>query len=101
MEKLFSISNKLLLAPMVRLGSTPFRVLCLRHGADYVFTEEIIAYKLVSCERIYNADLNTFDYVSKKDKSTVLRVSEAEKGRLFLQIGAADRKTALEAALIV
>ena len=34
------------LAPMVKCGTLPLRLLALRYGADYVYTEEIIAYKL-------------------------------------------------------
>lgn len=34
--------NKLILAPMVRIGTLPTRVLSLRHGADLVYTEELI-----------------------------------------------------------
>lgn len=34
--------NKVILAPMVRIGTLPTRVLSLRFGADLVYTEEII-----------------------------------------------------------
>jgi tRNA-dihydrouridine synthase 2 len=73
METKFSVVNKLLLAPMVRIGTLPFRLLSLNHGADIVYTEEIIAKKLMHCEKIYNSDLDTNDYVSTKDGSLVLR----------------------------
>ncbi len=70
----FSIINKLLLAPMVRIGTTPFRRLVLKYGADYVFTEEIIAKKLEYCDRKYNKTLGTWDYVSTRDGVVVLRI---------------------------
>ena len=35
-----------MLAPMVRCGTLPLRLLALRFGADYVYTEELIAFKL-------------------------------------------------------
>jgi tRNA-dihydrouridine synthase 2 len=73
MESNFKIVNKLLLAPMVRINTLPFRLLALKYGADIVFTEEIIAKKLCVCEKIYNKDLNTNDYLSSKDGSLVLR----------------------------
>lgn len=32
-------TNKVLLAPMVRIGTLPMRLLALRHGADIVYSE--------------------------------------------------------------
>jgi tRNA-dihydrouridine synthase 2 len=101
-ENTFSLHKKLYLAPMVRIGTTPFRLLALKHGADIVFTEEIIAKKLMHCEKVYNKDLNTNDYISLRDGSLVLRVHpEIEKGKLILQIGASDANDAVKAALVV
>lgn len=102
MENKFAIDfkNKLLLAPMVRINTTPFRLLCLNYGADILFTEEIIAKKLRYCERIYNQDLKTFDYISTKDGQMVLRITEEEKSKLILQIGASDPEDALLAAQV-
>lgn len=73
MENTFNIKNKLLLAPMVRINQLPFRLLALKNGADIIYTEEIIAAKLVNCEKFYNKDLGTNDYISKRDQSLVLR----------------------------
>lgn len=70
----FSILNKLLLAPMVRIGTAPFRLLVNKYGADLIFTEEIIAKKLITCEKIYNKTLGTNDYVSTRDGFVVLRI---------------------------
>lgn len=70
----FSILNKLILAPMVRIGTTPFRLLAMKHGADLIFTEEIIAKKLIYCEKVYNKTLGTNDYVSVRDGYVVLRI---------------------------
>ena len=57
------------LAPMVRLGTLPLRVMALRHGADAVFSEEIIDRKLASCCRIQDDRLNTIDFIpAKSDK---------------------------------
>jgi tRNA-dihydrouridine synthase 2 len=104
MEKLINknlkISKKLILAPMVRIGSTPFRLLSLKHGADLIFTEEIIAKKLRYSEKIYNEDLKTNDYLSTKDGSLVMRIHPEEKGKLILQIGASDPEDALQATLL-
>ena len=78
-SKNFDILNKLLLAPMVRIGTTPFRLLVNKYGADLIFTEEIIAKKLITCEKIYNKTLGTNDYVSKKDGFVVLRIKVITK----------------------
>lgn len=49
--------NKLILAPMVRVGTLPMRLLALRHGADIVYTEELIDYKLIKTKRRVNGKL--------------------------------------------
>lgn len=100
-ESKFTVQDKLILAPMVRIGTTPFRVLALRNGADLVFTEELIANKLANTQRVYNELLDTIDYVSEKDGNVVLRITKEERDRLVLQIGANDPDIALKAALKV
>eukprot|EP00357_Protocruzia_adherens_P022103 CAMPEP_0115035900 /NCGR_PEP_ID=MMETSP0216-20121206/41772_1 /TAXON_ID=223996 /ORGANISM="Protocruzia adherens, Strain Boccale" /LENGTH=400 /DNA_ID=CAMNT_0002415565 /DNA_START=153 /DNA_END=1355 /DNA_ORIENTATION=- len=90
-------SNKLMLAPMVRMGGLPFRLLNLRHGADLVYSEEIIDLKLSNCQRIENKYLNTIDYVSLKDFSVVFRTCQEEKEKLVLQIGTANGNNAIAA----
>ena len=47
-------SNALGLAPMVRVGTLPFRLLSLRYGAKLVYTEEIIDHKMLECTRVEN-----------------------------------------------
>ena len=39
-----------ILAPMVRIGTLPTRLLCLREGASLVYTEEIIGHRLMNCK---------------------------------------------------
>lgn len=102
MNKLI-FQNGIVLAPMVRLGTTPFRLLCLRHGADIVFTEELISFKLAYCQRVENKSLNSIDFVIDKNnkKSLVLRIANEERGKIIVQIGANDPDIALKAALVV
>ena len=38
-KKVLEYSNKLILAPMVRVGTLPMRLLALRYGADIVYGE--------------------------------------------------------------
>ena len=95
------ISSKLILAPMVRIGTLPFRLLSIKYGADIVYTEEIIAKKLMNCYKSYNKDLDVNEYISIRDGSLVLRIHPEERGKLVLQIGASDPEDALKAALLV
>lgn len=46
--------GNVVLAPMVRAGTLPFRLLCHYFGADAVYGEEIIAVKIAQCERVVN-----------------------------------------------
>ena len=50
--------NKVILAPMVRVGTLPMRMLALKYGADLVYTEEIIDYRLLRCKRIKNGKVS-------------------------------------------
>jgi tRNA-dihydrouridine synthase 2 len=49
-----SYAARLALAPMVRGCTLPTRLLALRNGADLVWSEELIDYKMVSegCPRV-------------------------------------------------
>lgn len=103
-------TGKICLAPMVRSGELPTRLMALKHGADLVWSPEIIDKKLRRCIRIENEDLKTIDFVEarngqvptpKPGKSVpvVFRTDRAkEKGRLILQLGSADPEIAVEAA---
>lgn len=42
-----SYANALILAPMVRGGTLPTRLLALSYGADLVYSEELIDLKMV------------------------------------------------------
>lgn len=46
--------NKICLAPMVKIGTLPTRLLALRYGADLVYTEEIIDFKFLASYRYEN-----------------------------------------------
>ncbi|KAL7054642.1 hypothetical protein AAHC03_025909 [Spirometra sp. Aus1] len=89
--------QRFVLAPMVRVSTHPMRLLALRYGATYVYTEEIIDFKLLRTTRVENAKLGTVDFVHP-DGTVVFRTSAEEKGKVILQLGTADAKRALEAA---
>lgn len=46
--------NKVMLAPMVRIGTLPTRLLALDYGAGVVYGEEIIDFKIMRCKRLEN-----------------------------------------------
>ncbi|CAI4221468.1 unnamed protein product [Auanema sp. JU1783] len=94
----FDYSNKVMMAPMVRAGRTPLRVLALDYGADVCYTEEIVDQKLLSCNRVENEALGTIDYCMLDD--VVLRVApKQEKNKCVLQIGTNNGKNAAEVAV--
>ncbi|KAL5467644.1 hypothetical protein EMCRGX_G031905 [Ephydatia muelleri] len=54
MSSRLTYSNKAILAPMVRIGTLPARLLALKYGADIVYSEELIDHKMLQCRRIAN-----------------------------------------------
>ena len=57
--------GKMIMAPMVKIGTTPARLVALDYGADIVYTEEIIDWRLLRSTRIENPVLNTVDYIDR------------------------------------
>ncbi|VDM51673.1 unnamed protein product [Angiostrongylus costaricensis] len=92
-------ANKVIMAPMVRAGRTPLRLLALKYGADLCYTEEIIDQKLLSSTRVVNNILNTVDYALVDD--IVLRIAPGEIGRCVLQIGTNSGTRATQVARMV
>ncbi|KAL8117857.1 uncharacterized protein LOC141723733 [Apium graveolens] len=93
--------NKLVLAPMVRVGTLPFRLLSAEYGADITYGEEIIDHKLIKCERRVNDVLGSIDVVEKGTEAVVFRTCDEEKSRVVFQMGTSDAVRALTAAQIV
>ncbi|SCU93009.1 LAFA_0F14202g1_1 [Lachancea sp. 'fantastica'] len=102
-----SYAGKLVLAPMVRAGELPTRLLALKFGADLVWSPEIIDKKLIQCKRIENKTLGTVDFVAPgnqehKPPSVVFRTfPEAEAGKLIFQMGSSTPQLAVQAAKVV
>lgn len=46
--------DKIILAPMVRVGTLPMRLLALDYGADLVYSEELIDWKFLRSVRREN-----------------------------------------------
>ncbi|XP_065094546.1 tRNA-dihydrouridine(20) synthase [NAD(P)+]-like [Ochlerotatus camptorhynchus] len=99
MKRSLDYKNKVILAPMVRVGTLPMRLLALSYGADIVYTEEIIDWKLLKSERRVNDVLKTIDYVDKTDGTIIFRTCDQEKGKVVLQLGTANAERALQVGL--
>lgn len=86
---------------MVRVGTLPMRLLALEFGADLVYSEELIDWKLLKCKRKKNLVLDTTDFIDEVDGSVIFRTCHKEKGKVILQIGTANFERALETAKLV
>ncbi|KAJ1446778.1 hypothetical protein M885DRAFT_545274 [Pelagophyceae sp. CCMP2097] len=77
------------LAPMVRACTTPLRAQALLYGADVVYSEELIAKRVLACSR----RVPRTGWVDLLDPSgsLCLRVdTDLERNRLVIQLGVAD-----------
>ncbi|XP_066523384.1 tRNA-dihydrouridine(20) synthase [NAD(P)+]-like [Hoplias malabaricus] len=95
-----TFNNKLILAPMVRVGTLPMRLLALDYGADIVYCEELIDLKMVQCERVVNDVLETVDFIAP-DERVMFRTCSKEKRHVVFQMGTADPERALAVAKLV
>ena len=105
--------GKVVLAPMVRSGEMPSRLLALKYGADLVWGPETVDKAIIGTTRKVNAHAGTVDFSrfsnngskgpSEDQKESVLyRIHPEREGkRLVYQIGTASPKLAVEAAKIV
>ncbi|KAJ9468980.1 tRNA-dihydrouridine(20) synthase [Diplonema papillatum] len=117
-ERADLFSGKVVCGPMVRVSNLAFRLLAARSGAGAVFTEELVAQKLVKTERTFNPSSGAIEYILteptgklKQKKliqtlvfSTLARRHPAdhpEGAPLVLQLGSNDPEAALAAALHV
>src|SRR5688572_21137697 len=90
--------NKTILAPMVRVGILPFRLLARDLGADIVYSEELIDKKLIKTKRVVNEQLGTIEYVDEKNGKPVYQTCPLDGPTTVLQIGTADPDLAVQAA---
>ncbi|KAJ0977789.1 hypothetical protein J5N97_013263 [Dioscorea zingiberensis] len=93
--------NKLVLAPMVRVGTLPFRLLAAQYGADITYGEEIIDHKMIKCDRHINEYLGTTDFVERGTKNVVFRTCHEERNRVVFQMGTSNAARALATAQLV
>ncbi|KAJ5820186.1 hypothetical protein N7474_005777 [Penicillium riverlandense] len=100
------------LAPMVRSGELPSRLLALKYGADLVWGPETIDRSLIGSERRVNPRNGTIEFTrmpsnsgrsEKPPKESVLyRIDPVrEKGKLIFQMGTANPELAVQCAKVV
>ncbi|ORX45902.1 FMN-linked oxidoreductase [Hesseltinella vesiculosa] len=93
----FDYYNKVFLAPMVRVGTLPMRLLALEYGADLVWTEELVDKRIIGSVRKFNPATGATEYW--KGKALCFATHPDERGKVILQLGTACPDMALEAAL--
>ncbi|KAI2635192.1 tRNA-dihydrouridine synthase [Xylaria nigripes] len=106
--------GKVVLAPMVRTGELPTRLLALHYGADLVWGPETVARAMIGTTRRYNPETKTIDWTRKPSQgskipegaevrdSIIFRMHpEKETGKLIFQIGTSDPEVAVQAARLV
>ena len=92
-----------ILAPMVRVGTLPTRLLTLKEGATLVYTEEIIDHRLMNCKKfeISNNGVDWIDFKLSDIDNPVFQTCSEEKSKVILQLGTASPQRAVKAAKLV
>ncbi|KAL8674051.1 MAG: hypothetical protein Q9168_001538 [Polycauliona sp. 1 TL-2023] len=105
--------GKVVLAPMVRSGELPSRLLALHYGADLVWGPETIDKAMIGTTKRTNPVSSTIDYTRTPSntsrtqglaarESYIYRLHPArESRRLIFQIGTSSASGAVEAATLV
>ncbi|KAI7962113.1 hypothetical protein MJO28_000207 [Puccinia striiformis f. sp. tritici] len=89
------------LAPMVRIGTLPTRLLALEYGANLVWGPEIVDKAIIGSTRIVDETSGTIQYTKNNGTSSIWQTHPIEKSRLIYQIGSANKELALSAAQTV
>lgn len=105
--------GKVVLAPMVRSGELPSRLIALKYGADLVWGPETIDRAIMGAARRINPRNNTIEFTripsnnhAHPDQppkvSIIYRIDpDKEKGKHIFQIGTASPELAVQAAKVV
>lgn len=105
--------NKIVLAPMVRSGELPSRLLALKYGADLVWGPETVDKSMIGTTRRFNPITSTVDFTRLPSNSSrvpppiqresvIYRLHPAREGRqLIFQIGTSSPTHAVKAAKLV
>lgn len=105
--------DKVVLAPMVRSGELPSRLLALKYGADLVWGPETVDMSMIGTTKRFNPTTSTIDFTRLPSNSSkipppvqreslIYRLHPALEGkRLIFQLGTASPALAVKAAKLV
>ena len=105
--------GKVVLAPMVRSGELPSRLLALKYGADLVWGPETVDKSMIGTTKRFNPTTSTIDFTRfpsnpsrpqppVQKENLIYRLHPTRENRkLIFQIGTASPETAVEAAKLV
>ena len=105
--------GKVVLAPMVRSGELPSRLLALKYGADLVWGPETVDRSMIGTTKRFNPITSTIDFTRLPSNSSGIQPAlqresliyrlhpTREKGKLIFQLGTASPEKAVEAAKLV
>ncbi|GAA5946594.1 hypothetical protein JCM3765_000312 [Sporobolomyces pararoseus] len=88
------------LAPMVRIGTLPFRLLSLEFGAQIVWGPEIVDKAIIGSTRTVNPRTGVVSFV-KNNRSIFECHPSIEKSRLIFQLGTSDPILAVKALKVI
>lgn len=89
----------LFLAPMVRIGSLPTRLLSLEYGADLVWGPEIVDRAIMGAERVVDKLTGAIHFM--KDHKPVFSTHPVERPYVIYQLGCATPAWAYESVKLV
>ncbi|OCF62227.1 tRNA-dihydrouridine synthase 2 [Kwoniella mangroviensis CBS 10435] len=98
-ENELNYRDKLVLAPMVRTGTLPTRLLSLYYGAGLVWSPEVVDKAIIGSERTVDPVTGVITY--HKGQGPIFSTHPVEKPYLIFQIGSSDPELAVKAAQIV
>ncbi|GAA5861208.1 hypothetical protein JCM8547_008519 [Rhodosporidiobolus lusitaniae] len=87
------------LAPMVRIGTLPVRLLSLEYGAELVWGPEIVDKAIIGSERVVNEKTGVISYM--KGGRAIFECHPLEKPRLIFQLGSASPELAAQAVKVI
>lgn len=83
------------LAPMVRIGSLPTRLLALEYGADLVWGPEVVDRAILGTERVVRPETGLVEYL--KDGRQIFSCHPVERRHLIYQLGSGTPELAEQA----
>ncbi|GAA5948691.1 hypothetical protein JCM21900_005262 [Sporobolomyces salmonicolor] len=87
------------LAPMVRIGTLPVRLLALDYGAELVWGPEIVDKAIIGATRTVDPKSGVISYL--KNNRSIFECHPVEKPRLIFQLGSASPELAVEAIKVI